>query len=182
MRRGRRAIRRVVGLIAPVRLGWAAWAAAVFAAAGLAAPTSAAADTQPGRGDDPEIEPTRREAIQPDASRRDDARPEAESYVLHCSGCHRLDGSGVEGVAPDLRRIGPLLDSSEGRAYLGRVPGVAQAPLEDAALARLLNWVLAEIADRPADPAYTAQEIRRLRAEPLRDPLAARRALDSPEP
>jgi hypothetical protein len=105
------------------------------------------------------------------------SRPEAESYLLHCSGCHRGDGSGVPGVAPDLRKIGALLETQAGRAYLGRVPGVAQAPVDDAALARLLNWVLAEIAGTPPEPAYTPAEIGVLRDAPLRDPVSARRAL-----
>jgi len=108
-------------------------------------------------------------------------RPELESYVLHCSGCHRLDGGGVPGVAPDLREIGPLLQTAAGRAYLGRVPGVAQAPVDDEELARLLNWILTEIAGTAPDPAYTAREVGILRAEPLRDPVAARRALSTPK-
>lgn len=109
-------------------------------------------------------------------------RPEFEGYVLHCSGCHRVDGRGVPGVAPDLHEIGPLLQTKAGRAYLGRVPGVAQAPVSDEELARLLNWVLTEFAGKSPDPAYSAQEIGALRAEPLRDPLAARRALLVPKP
>jgi len=108
-------------------------------------------------------------------------RPEPESYMLHCSGCHRADGRGVPGVAPDLREIGPLLRTEAGRAYLGRVPGVAQAPVSDEELARLLNWVLSEIAGTPPQPAYTAREVGALRAEPLRDPVAARSALPAPE-
>jgi len=104
-------------------------------------------------------------------------RPAAESFLLHCSGCHRADGSGIPGFAPDLRAIGALLDTQAGRRYLGRVPGVAQAPLDDAALAALLNWVLIEIADRRPEPLYGADEIGALRAAPLRDPIAARRAL-----
>ena len=109
-------------------------------------------------------------------------RPEFESYVLLCSGCHRVDGRGVPDVAPDLHEIGPLLQTKAGRAYLGRVSGVAQAPVSDEELARLLNWVLTEFAGEPPDPAYSAQEIGALRAEPLRDPLAARRALLVPKP
>lgn len=109
-------------------------------------------------------------------------RPEFESYVLHCSGCHRVDGRGVPGVAPDLHEIGPLLATKAGRAYLGSVPGVAQAPVSDEELARLLNWVLTEFAGRAPEPAYSAQEIGTLRAKPLRDPLAARRALLIPKP
>jgi mono/diheme cytochrome c family protein len=106
-------------------------------------------------------------------------RPMRESYVLHCSGCHRSDGSGVDGFAPDLRRIGPLLRTQAGRDYLVRVPGVAQAPASDRELAALLNWVLAEIAETPPDRPYTASEVAALRAKPLRDPLAARRALSA---
>ena len=109
-------------------------------------------------------------------------RSEFESYVLHCSGCHRLDGSGVTGVAPDLREIGLLVRSRAGRAYLGRVPGVAQAPVSDRELARLLNWVLTEIAQTTVDPPYSAEEVGALRARPLRDPLAARRDLLTPKP
>jgi mono/diheme cytochrome c family protein len=108
-------------------------------------------------------------------------RPLLESYLLHCSGCHRLDGSGVPGVAPDLREIGPLLETPAGRAYLGRVPGVAQAPIDDEELASLLNWVLTEIAKTAPQPVYTAKEVGILRAEPLRDPVAARRALQAPD-
>lgn len=101
--------------------------------------------------------------------------------MLHCSGCHRADGRGVPGVAPDLRKIGPLLETPAGRAYLGRVPGVAQAPVGDEELAILLNWVLTEIARTAPEPAYTGREIGLLRAEPLRDPVAAREALLIPE-
>jgi len=104
-------------------------------------------------------------------------RPESESFLLHCSGCHQSDGRGTPGVAPDLRKIGVLLDLKGGRDYLGSVPGVAQAPVGDQELARLLTWVLTEIAHRAPEPAYTAKEIRRLRAQPLRDPIAARKAL-----
>ncbi len=105
-----------------------------------------------------------------------------ESYLLHCSGCHRIDGRGVPGVAPDLREIGPLIQTEAGRAYLGSVPGVAQAPVDDEELARLLNWVLTEIAGTTPDPAYSAREVGVLRAEPLRDPVAARRRLLAPKP
>jgi mono/diheme cytochrome c family protein len=112
---------------------------------------------------------------------RDDRARVVEDYVLHCSGCHRLDGRGVPEVAPDLRTIGPLLQTDAGRAYLGRVPGVAQAALDDDRLADLLNWVLKELAGVAPRPAYSADEVATLRARPLRDPLAARKALLSPK-
>ena len=52
------------------------------------------------------------------------------------------------------------------------VPGVAQAPLDDAALAAVMNWMLArfDAAHLPAGFApYTAAEVGRLRATPLTD-------------
>ena len=110
----------------------------------------------------------------------DSLRPESEGFVLHCSGCHRKDGRGIPGLAPDLRKIGVLLGLDGGRSYLGRVPGVAQAPVGDEELARLLTWVLTAIARTRPEPAYTAEEIHVLRARPLRDPIAAREALFRP--
>ena len=41
--------------------------------------------------------------------------------------------------------LGSLLATPAGRAYLVRVPGVAQAPLDDERLAALLNWVSREL-------------------------------------
>jgi len=105
-----------------------------------------------------------------------------DDYVLHCSGCHGPTGRGVPGTTPSLRALGPLGDAPGGRAYLARVPGVAQAPLDDARLARLLNWVLAELSGAPAAPPYDAAEIGALRREPLRDTRAARAALAVPSP
>jgi mono/diheme cytochrome c family protein len=99
--------------------------------------------------------------------------------MLHCSGCHRPDGTGVPGTTPSLHGIGALLDRAGGRRYLASVPGVAQAPLDDAALAALLDWVIATWSDAPPSPPYAAEEIARLRARPLRDPVAARAALDA---
>jgi len=58
-----------------------------------------------------------------------------------------------------------------------RVPGVAQAALDDERLATLLNWVLREMSGKAPDPAYDAREVHALRADPLRDAMAARRAV-----
>jgi mono/diheme cytochrome c family protein len=102
-------------------------------------------------------------------------------YVLQCMGCHREDGRGAPGRVPSLvDEPGRLLRVPGGRAYLVRVPGVANAPLDDAAVAALLNWMLATFsADTlPADFApYTADEVTALRATPLADAGAVRRAL-----
>ena len=103
------------------------------------------------------------------------------AYTLECAGCHRADGTGTPGSVPALRdSVGRFLDVPGGREYLARVPGVAQAPLDDAALAGVLNWMLDRF-DRGHLPRgfvpYTAEEVGRLRAQPLTDVDAARRGL-----
>jgi hypothetical protein len=85
-------------------------------------------------------------------------------------------------VAPGLQGLGSLLAAPGGRDYLVRVPGVAQAPLDDERLARLLNFVLRELAASPAEPPYEAGEVGRLRQTPLRDPRAERARLTLPNP
>ena len=100
--------------------------------------------------------------------------PPAEDFLLHCSGCHHADGAGVPGVVPPLSGLAPFLATPEGRAYLVRVPGVAQASLDDARLAALLDWVLREFSGVAPRPGYDAVEVHALRAEPLRDARAER--------
>ena len=66
--------------------------------------------------------------------------------------------------------VSRFLSISGGREYLGRVPGVAFAPLSDAHLAVLLNWSLETFDPKhiPADfRPYRAAEVGRLRAIPL---------------
>ena len=66
--------------------------------------------------------------------------------------------------------VGRFLRVPGGREFLGRVPGVAQAPLDDAALAAVLNWILGRFGgdDVPKEfVAYTAEEVGRLRQRPL---------------
>jgi mono/diheme cytochrome c family protein len=105
------------------------------------------------------------------------AAPPTEDYVLHCSACHQQDGQGVPGVVPPLTGLAPFLATKEGRAYLVRVPGVAQSPLDDARLAALLNWVMSAMSGVAPDPAFSAAEVRGLRSEPLRDAPAQRAAV-----
>ena len=103
--------------------------------------------------------------------------PASEDYILHCSACHGPDGAGTPGVTPSLHGLTSLADTPQGRRYLARVPGLAQAPLSDLRLARLLNWTLARFGGGEPMPLYTATEIAPLRRDPLRDPVAARAAL-----
>jgi hypothetical protein len=98
-------------------------------------------------------------------------------YVLQCMGCHREDGSGAPGRVPSLAGVGRFLQVPGGRDYLVRVPGVAHAPLDDAAVATLLNWLLARFDPGAAFVPFDAAEVARRRAVPLADADAARRAL-----
>jgi hypothetical protein len=95
-----------------------------------------------------------------------------QHWVLNCQGCHRPDGTGSEGTAPRIAgTVARFLHASGGREYLGRVPGVATSPLADRDLAEVLNWMLwrFDAAHIPtAFQPYTAEEVGRLRREPLR--------------
>jgi hypothetical protein len=103
------------------------------------------------------------------------------NYALECQGCHLADGTATAGSVPALAgSVGRFLRVKGGREYLAQVPGVAQAPLDDAALAALLNWVLGRFggADVPRDfPPYTAAEVATLRRAPLTDVEQVRRRL-----
>ena len=105
----------------------------------------------------------------------------ALDYALNCQGCHRADGSGTPGSVPALAgSVGRFLRVPGGRQYLVRVPGVAQAPLDDAALAAVLNWMLERFGgdQAPHDVApFTAAEVGGLRRSPLTDVERVRREL-----
>ena len=60
-------------------------------------------------------------------------------YLLHCAGCHLANGRGSPPSVPSLAGpLGRIVSSPEGRDYLARVPGAAQAPISDNALAAVL--------------------------------------------
>ena len=93
------------------------------------------------------------------------------NYQLQCMGCHHADGEGEEGKVPSLRRtLVPLSAFPAGRDFVMRVPGVAQAPLSDADVAALLNWLARNLSDVPVPEGfadYTAAEVGRARQHPL---------------
>ena len=97
----------------------------------------------------------------------------ALDYVLNCQGCHRADGAATPRSVPALAgSVGKFLRVPGGREFLVRVPGVSQAPLDDAALAGVLNWMLERFGrdDVPADfHPSTADEVHALRGKPLTD-------------
>jgi hypothetical protein len=95
-----------------------------------------------------------------------------QNWTLNCQGCHRPDGTGSAGTAPSLAgTVSKFLTVPGGREYLGRVPGVATSPLPNADLAELMNWIFWRF-DKDHMPVdfvpFTAQEIGRLRMQPLR--------------
>ena len=101
-------------------------------------------------------------------------------YMLNCQGCHLPLGEGAGDVPRMKDFVGNFLKVTGGREFLVQVPGSANAALDDARLAELLNWMLDEIShdQLPANfRPYTAEEVGKYRAEPLRDVLKTRALL-----
>jgi len=102
-------------------------------------------------------------------------------YALNCQGCHRADGAGTPNSVPPLAgSVARFLGVAGGREYLVQVPGVAQAPLDDATLAAVLNWMLERFDKSHVPPdfvPYAPDEIGRLRTKPLTDVEGLRRRL-----
>ncbi len=103
------------------------------------------------------------------------AAPASESevarsdYLLHCSGCHGTEAAGSTlGRIPPLReRIGNFLWLPEGRAFLVQVPGVNNTGLDNASIARVMNWVIPQFAGTSMPPTfepYRTEEVARMRA------------------
>lgn len=102
-------------------------------------------------------------------------------WVLECQGCHRRDGSGTPPSVPPIRdSVAGFLHVTGGREYIVQVPGVAQAPLDDAQLAAVVNWMLTRFDAAAVPPGfvpYTAAEVGKLRVTPLVDPESVRKRL-----
>jgi len=76
--------------------------------------------------------------------------------------------------------MGSLVATPEGREYIARVPEVAQSPLDDDDLARLLNWVLQEFNTDTLPEGFRplqGAEVGAARARILADPIRARKAI-----
>jgi cytochrome c553 len=103
-------------------------------------------------------------------------------FMLNCMGCHRADGSGTPpGGIPALRnRVGYYLQIAGGREYLTQVPGASNAPVSDARLAAVLNWIVAEYSGASAPATwtrFTSDEVARSRHNGPSDIDARRRQL-----
>lgn len=109
------------------------------------------------------------------------AESPAVNYLLQCQGCHRADGGETPGSVPALAgSVAKFLRVPGGREYLIRVPGSAQSPLSDAALAEVLNWIVRRFGPDAAvagTAPFDEDEVARLRRSPLTDVDATRRAL-----
>ena len=103
-------------------------------------------------------------------------------YILHCSGCHALDGSGVsnKGIPAVKGQIGYYLQLPEGRAFIMQVPGLLAAGMSDERAAGVVNWMVEYFAG-PSMPAefmpYTAEEAKRYRLSKPADVIGTRRAI-----
>jgi mono/diheme cytochrome c family protein len=99
--------------------------------------------------------------------------------MLHCSGCHGMDGSGAPGQGiPDFRnQIGHFQRLPDGRAFVMQVPGLLNAGLPDDRRAAVATWLVQRFAgpSLPADfQPYTAAEAKRY-ADTRPADIAARR-------
>ena len=88
------------------------------------------------------------------------------------------------GQPPDVpifdKNLGPLVQSELGRAYLAKVPGAAQAPINDAELAAVINWMLSEYSAEaiPDDfILYDAAEVARYQSTILTSPVELKASL-----
>ncbi len=101
-------------------------------------------------------------------------------YQMLCQGCHTEDGRGFNSVPRLQGYVGHFLNSEEGRSYLVRVPGSANADLDDDGLAELLNWMVLEFA-QGSEPVewqpYTESEVANYRKAPLLEVIEYRRQL-----
>lgn len=97
------------------------------------------------------------------------------NYMLHCSGCHGMQGLGSEeGDIPAFPgSVGHIASSELGRTYVMHVPGVVANNMTDAQIAAVLNYIL----DRWSEGGtpFTAEEVTRRRAIPIGDVVAFRR-------
>ena len=100
------------------------------------------------------------------------------NYLLYCTGCHAADGAGKPPNVPSLRdELGRMISVPEMRSYLVRIPGASQAPISDADLTDIINWLLHEFNSNtlPANfEEYTIDEVSNARRNILADPLRYR--------
>lgn len=96
-------------------------------------------------------------------------------YMIYCMGCHLNDGSGLPPEIPAFdNKLAILAASDKGREYLVTVPGASQSLIDDAALASVLNWILANYTEESVYKPFLESEIKRYRHKPLTNPAHLR--------
>ena len=110
-----------------------------------------------------------------------DPQRAAYNWVMKCQGCHKADATGKGGTPNMVGTVAQFLHLKEGRAYLGRVPGVAFVDLPEKDVAELLNWMV-QTFDKAHMPKefepYSVSEIKQLKQRPLiSEALNARKEL-----
>lgn len=105
----------------------------------------------------------------------EDAASARVNYILHCSGCHGMQGLGTleGGIPPFPDSIGHIVGSEIGRTYIMHVPGVITTDMSDAEIAAVMNYIIDEWSD--GGEHFTAEEVTRRRAEPVGDVVEFRR-------
>ena len=101
------------------------------------------------------------------------------TYVIHCSGCHGLQGAGNrDGGIPDFHNsVSALSKDDDGRTYLSQVPGVASSGLSNQQIAEVLNYVIITWrtdSDLPLTP-FTSTEVAERRHRVVADIVELRR-------
>lgn len=97
------------------------------------------------------------------------------NYVLHCSGCHGMNGQGTlaGGIPPFPDSVGHIAGIDIGRTYIVHVPGVVSTSMTDAEIAEVINYVLDAWGDGARH--FSAEEVTSRRALPVGDVVAYRR-------
>jgi len=96
---------------------------------------------------------------------------ERYNWMLNCQGCHGAKGQATAIDTPVLyKQVGRFLNVEGGRKYLVSVPGVVNAPINDAEKADLFTWII-NVLDpehKPADfKPFTEEEMTWGRNNPL---------------
>lgn len=93
------------------------------------------------------------------------------NWMLNCQGCHGAEGKISAINTPVLYgNVATFLSVEGGREYLASVPGVVNAPINDAEKADLMTWMI-NILDPMHKPAnfkpFTEEEMTKGRENPL---------------
>ena len=96
------------------------------------------------------------------------------NYMLNCQGCHGPHGEGTADAAvPAMQNfVGHFLRVEGGRQFLVRVPGTANAALDNEQLAQLLNWMLVTMSSAQLPEIfapYSSDEVAEYRSHPIVD-------------